>query len=243
MIDQPYGAFAYAYDKALGERYFRAVRRRLDDVLERYPAAAKTHLDVACGTGLAMRHFARRGFVTTGVDISMPMLHMARGRALRLVAADARALPLAGRFARVTCLYDALNHMLDESELAAVFREIARVMDDDALFIFDMNHPDIYPVVWGMKEPFMEEGEDFALEIATTWHPRKRVGRALVRGWRRLPGGQRVEIRERHEQRSYSEAEITAALSSASLKALETYTFDPYGEGRPVKLFCVVRHS
>jgi len=89
----------------------------------------------------------------------------------------------------------------------------------------------------------MEEGEDFALEIATTWHPRKRLGRALVRGWRRLPGGQRVEIRERHEQRSYSEAEITAALSSASLKALETYTFDPYGEGRPVKLFCVVRHS
>jgi len=239
MIDQPYGAFAYAYDKALGERYFRAVRRRLDDVLERFPAATKTHLDVACGTGLAMRHCARRGFVSTGVDISMPMLQMARGRALRLVAGDARALPLGGRFARVTCLYDALNHMLDETELAAAFGEIARVMDHDALFIFDMNHPDIYPVVWGMKEPFVEEGEDFALEIATTWHPRKRLGRALVRGWRRLPGGQRVEIRERHEQRSYNEEEIAAALASASLKPLETYTFDPYGEGRPVKLFCV----
>ena len=67
MIDQPYGAFAYAYDKALGERYFRAVRRRLDDVLERFPAATKTHLDVACGTGLAMRHCARRGFVSTSL--------------------------------------------------------------------------------------------------------------------------------------------------------------------------------
>jgi hypothetical protein len=155
------------------------------------------------------------------------------------VAGDARALPLAARFARVTCLYDALNHMLDEGELAAVFGEIARVMDDDALFIFDMNHPDIYPVVWGMKEPFTEEGEDFALEIATTWHPRKRMGRALVRGWRRLPGGQRVEIRERHEQRSYDVPEITAALAAASLQSLEMITFDPYGEGRPVKLFCV----
>jgi SAM-dependent methyltransferase len=243
MIDGPYGAFAYAYDKALGERYFRAVRRRLDEVLERFPAGTKTHLDVACGTGLAMRHFARRGFVTTGVDISMPMLQMARARAPRLIAGDARAMPLSARFARVTCLYDALNHMLDESELAAVFREIARVMDDDALFIFDMNHPDIYPVVWGMKEPFTEEGEDFALEIATTWHPRKRLGRALVRGWRRLPGGQRVEIRERHEQRSYDEPEITAALTAASLRALETVTFDPYGEGRPVKLFCVAARA
>src|SRR5437870_12676495 len=82
MIDQPYGAFAYAYDKALGERYFRAIRRMLDDVLERFPVPpAKTHLDVACGTGLAMRHFARRGFVTTGIDNSMPMLRLASGRA------------------------------------------------------------------------------------------------------------------------------------------------------------------
>jgi SAM-dependent methyltransferase len=239
MIDEVYGAFAYAYDKALGERYFRAVRRRLDDALERYPTAARTHLDVACGTGLAMRHFARRGYATTGVDLSLPMLQMARGRALRLIAGDARALPLSARFACVTCLYDALNHMLDESELAAVFGETARVMDHDGVFIFDMNHSDIYPVVWGMKEPFVEEGEDFSLEIATTWHPRKRIGRALVRGWRRLPGGERVEIRERHEQRSYTEEEIAAALRSASLRAVETYTFDPYGERRPVKLFCV----
>ena len=240
MIDQPYGAFAYAYDKALGERYFRAIRRRLDDVLERFPApAAKTHLDVACGTGLAMRHFARRGFTTTGIDLSMPMLRMARGRAPRLIAADARSLPLVRPFALVTCLYDALNHMLDRHDLVAAFRETARVMDDDALFVFDMNHPEIYPIVWGMKEPFVEKGDDFALEIATSWHPRKRLGRALCRGWRRLANGERVEIRERHEQRSYDEAEITAALGEASLTPLETLTFDPYGEGRPVKLFCV----
>jgi ubiquinone/menaquinone biosynthesis C-methylase UbiE len=240
MIDEPYGAFAYAYDKALGERYFRAIRRMLDDMLERYPAPpGKTHLDVACGTGLAMRHFARRGFVTTGIDLSMPMLRMARGRARRLVAADARALPFVRPFSLVTCLYDALNHMLDRDDLVAAFREVARVMDNGALFVFDMNHPEIYPVVWGMKEPFEEEGEDFALEIATSWHPRKRLGRALVRGWRRLPGGERVEIRERHEQRSYDESEITAALAEASLVALETRTFDPYGEGRAVKVFCV----
>lgn len=240
MIDEPYGAFAYAYDKALGERYFRAIRRMLDDVLERFPRPpAKTHLDVACGTGLAVRHFARRGFTSTGVDISMPMLRMAHGRASRLIAADARALPFAQPFALVTCLYDALNHMLDRAELVAAFGEVARVMDRGALFVFDMNHPEIYPIVWGMKEPFIEEGEDFKLEIATSWHPRKRLGRALCRGWRRFSNGERVEIRERHEQRSYDEAEITAALGEASLTPLETHTFDPYGEGRPVKLFCI----
>jgi hypothetical protein len=90
-----------------------------------------------------------------------------------------------------------------------------------------------------MKEPFEEGGEDFELEIATSWHPRKRLARALVRGWRLLPGGERVEIRERHEQRSYDESDIVAALAEASLAPIETRTFDPYGEGRAVKLFFV----
>src|ERR1044072_8553698 len=137
MIDQAYGAFAYAYDKALGERYFRAIRRRLDEVIDRFGVPAKTHLDVACGTGLAMRYFARLGFATTGIDLSMPMLQVARGRAARLVAADGRALPFGRNFALVTCLYDALNHMLDRAELVAAFREVARVMDRGALFVFD----------------------------------------------------------------------------------------------------------
>src|SRR4051794_3876672 len=48
---ESYGAFAYAYDQALGDRYFRAVRRLLAQMLERYPSESKTHLDVACGTG------------------------------------------------------------------------------------------------------------------------------------------------------------------------------------------------
>lgn len=150
---ESYGAFAYAYDQALGERYFRAVRRLLADVLDRYPSASMTHLDVCCGTGLAMPFFAGRGFVSTGVDISPVMLNVARKRARRLVGGDTRALPLRTAFSRITCLYDSLNHLLDPRDLAAAFREIAGVMDGDSLFIFDMNHPEIYPEVWGMKEP------------------------------------------------------------------------------------------
>src|SRR6185295_14709512 len=90
---ESYGAFAYAYDQALGERYFRSVRRLLVEMLERYPAKSKTHLDVACGTGLAMPFFAARGFVSTGVDISPVMLNVARKRARTLVLGDTRALP------------------------------------------------------------------------------------------------------------------------------------------------------
>ncbi|HXH40382.1 MAG TPA: class I SAM-dependent methyltransferase [Thermoanaerobaculia bacterium] len=235
-----YGAFAYAYDQALGERYFRAVRRLLVDVLERYPSETKTHLDVACGTGLAMPFFAGRGFVTTGVDLSPVMLNVARKRAQRLVAGDTRALPLRAQFSRITCLYDALNHLLDPRDLGSAFGEIARVMDGDSLFLFDMNHPDVYPAVWGMKEPFIDEGRDFHLEIATTYRRRERLGRALVTGWA-MVDGRCIAIRERHTQRSYERDEIVAALAAGGLAPIEVCEFDPWVEGRTIKLFFVCR--
>jgi SAM-dependent methyltransferase len=240
-LSESYGAFAYAYDQALGNRFFRAVRRILAKILDRFPAEKKTHLDVACGSGLAIEFFTKRGYRSVGVDMSLPMLHVARRRARRRVAGDMRALPLRARFARITCLYDSLNHLKSTGDLAKTFRGIADVMDDDSLLLFDINHPEIYPAIWGTDEPFVADGRDFHLEMATKYRSQDRIAQALVTGWARLPSGERVVIRERREQRAYSEREIIDSLASAGLVPVEVMEFDPYAEGRTVKLFFVCR--
>lgn len=238
MKDEAYGAFAYAYDQALGERFFRAVRRLLNRALAGRPAREKTHLDVACGTGLAIEYFERHGFKSVGVDLSMPMLQIARRRAGRLALGDMRALPIGRKFARVTCLYDSLNHL---EELQTAFAAIRDVLTDDGLFIFDVNHPDIYPAIWGNDEPFIADGEDFHLEMATKFRRKDRVAQAMVTGWA-LVGGRRVAIREQRRQRAFTEKEIIDALASAGLAPVEMIEFDPYAEGRSVKLFFVCEH-
>jgi len=242
---ESYGAFAYAYDQALGRRFFRAVQRLLVKSLEERPPREMTHLDVACGTGYAMELFARRGFRSVGVDLSLPMLQIARTRVRRLVCADLRALPLRRTFARITCLYDSLNHMKDREDLVAAFRAVRGVMSSESLFLFDVNHPDIYPEVWGSKEPFVASGADYRLEIDTAYRKRERLAHALVSGWAKVRG-RRVEIRERHEQRAWSRSEVRAALREAGLEAIEVVDFDPYEEAGAlhadtVKLFFTVR--
>ena len=77
-MSESYGAFAYAYDQSLGRSFFAAVRRVLDDVLYKYPSRGKSHLDVACGTGLAIEHLRKQGFDSIGVDASLSMLSIAR---------------------------------------------------------------------------------------------------------------------------------------------------------------------
>ncbi len=154
-----------------------------------------------------------------------------------------RAVPLRGKFSRVTCLYDSLNHLKKRNDLVTTFRGIAHVMEEDGLFFFDMNHPDIYPAIWGTEEPFLAEGNGFRLQMATKFRSRDRIAHALVTGWARLPGGDRVDIHETREQRSYSEREIVEALASAGLTTVEVVPFDPYAEGRNVKLFWIAEQE
>jgi SAM-dependent methyltransferase len=231
----------------LGERFFRSARRVLETLLSRYPTTVQTHLDVACGTGLTMQFFISQGWSSIGVDASLSMLSVARERAHKLVAGDIRALPLGATFARITCLYDSLNHLKDRADLVTAFRSIREVMSGDSLFFFDVNHPDIYPEIWGKKEPYVASGAGFHLEIATSFRRRDRIGRALVTGWS-IESGRRVNIRERHEQRAYSQDEIVDALHDAGLAPVELIDFDPFNEADTleaagVKLFFVCRAS
>ncbi|HLJ75294.1 MAG TPA: class I SAM-dependent methyltransferase [Thermoanaerobaculia bacterium] len=236
MTSEAYDAFAYAYDQALGERFFRAVRRLLSRVLTSSPPRVRMHLDVACGTALAMQFFEQRGYRSFGVDLSLPMLQIARRRAARIAASDMRVLPLRAKFGCVTCLYDSLNHLDD---LKPAFAEIARVLAGDGLFLFDVNRPEVYPDVWGNDEPFIADGPDFHLEMATKF--RNGRAQALVTGWA-VVNGEKVAIRERRQQRAHSEREIIDALASAGLVPREMIEFDPYQEGRAVKLFFVCQH-
>ena len=240
MSDESYGAFAYAYDQALGERFFRSLRRVLARLLQKFPSPEKTHLDLASGSGLATEYFAQLGYRSTGVDLSLPMLALAARRTPNRVAGDICRLPVRGTFGVVTSFYDSLNHLKTPASLLAAFTGARRVMSPRSIFIFDMNDPEIYPAVWGLDEPFVAEGKDFRLVMATRFNAKTRIAHADVRGYA-IRNGKRVEIREEHRQRAYSREQIVKALDSAGLQPLEITGFDPYGESRRVKLVFVCR--
>ncbi len=116
------------YDRAAGELERKKVacdldREETESILGSMPHDAGSLLDVGCGTGhlLERAACARR----IGVDFSISMLRLARGRRseLVLVLADGRRLPFKpATFAAVTC-QDAMGHLEDPS---AMVREMLR---------------------------------------------------------------------------------------------------------------------
>lgn len=239
-----YGAFARVYDKALGELFLHGIAQVLRALEVEYPTERKTHLDIACGTGLAMRHFIARGWKSKGVDVSYSMASRARARGLDVMVADFRDLALRGSFERITCLYDSLNHILDRDDLQRAFSCVEPLMDDSSLFWFDLNDPASYDGVWAIAEPYVSSGEDYHLEIATRYDEAANFATARVQGWHDVEG-ERHLIDETHYQRSWYRDEVISLLAVAGLETVDVFNFDPFAarvfEGAEVKEMYVAR--
>jgi SAM-dependent methyltransferase len=99
-------------------------------------------LDVGCGTGKSFLPMLARGYEVTACDISPAMVERAReaaGGSADVLVADARDLPVLGRFDLVTSLDDALNYVLTDEELGMAFASAARNLRPGGLFVFDLN--------------------------------------------------------------------------------------------------------
>lgn len=96
-------------------------------------------LDAACGTGMHAIALAQQGFITSGSDLSAPMIERARENARQSGAAvDWRVagfgdlaqvfIDRAGRFDCLLCLGNSLPHVGSAGELAAALRDFAECL-------------------------------------------------------------------------------------------------------------------
>ena len=129
LTDHPYDVLAPAYDLLTAGHAHADLARRRSSCSRRPTACAGSRLlDVACGTGKSFAPLLRRGYAVIGCDASPAMVERARGArtGADVRVADMRALPVLGAFDLVTCLDDALCHLLEPAEVVAALRGDAR---------------------------------------------------------------------------------------------------------------------
>jgi SAM-dependent methyltransferase len=108
--------------------------------------AERSVLDVCCGQGTLAEHFLGHGYRVTGIDLSEPMLAIARqnlggylkGGQARLVRADAACFSVDDRFGLATSTFDSLNMLQGSQALASCFACVRRALAADGMFVFDL---------------------------------------------------------------------------------------------------------
>src|SRR3954465_6840190 len=136
-----YELLAPFYDTYTREYGHEAFLAQIESIALTHGLRGNRVLDVGCGTGKSFLPLLARGYEVTGCDLSPAMVEHARAAAAgkaELLVADARDLPVLGRFDLVTSLDDALNYVLTDEELGMTFAGVARTLRPGGPFIFHL---------------------------------------------------------------------------------------------------------
>jgi predicted TPR repeat methyltransferase len=230
-MEAGYTALCGIYDRwqALhGPDFTGVILPRLLASVARHAPPARIHCDVACGTGTMVLEFAKRGWVTSGSDLSAGMIAAAQKKAAAAgVTAtfeiqDMRSFTLASPAGLITSFFDSVNHLLTLRDLKAFCTSAAGALLPGGLLVFDTNSERCYKTLW--NGPITEITPEFILELKNGYAPsRRRAHSAVTVRYPEHEGGM-VET-ERVEERCYTRKEMLGALRAAGLTPLDVQDF------------------
>jgi SAM-dependent methyltransferase len=218
-----YEALAPAYDTLTRGYDYDRWLAEIERIARTQGLSGRRVLDVACGTGKSFLPLLRAGYDVTGCDISRAMLDRAAAKApgIPLHEVDMRALPEFGEFDLVTCLDDALNHLLTHDELTAALTGIRRNLAPGGIAVWDLNTLAAYGEMF-TETHVIAEGETFLVWEGRTGDTAPGMHAEVVmhvfhersRGcWRRAASHQK--------QRHWPEEVTSAAATAAGLRLVD----------------------
>ena len=241
-LTTPYDALAAGYDVVMAHVDYGGWAEYVLRLFDAHGLRPRSILELGCGTGslaLELQERSEGGFHYLGTDRSATMIRVAHAKAemagrgggdLAFAVADFTERPAGTpeeRFDAILLLYDGLNYLLREDEVAALFEAVAAGLAPGGMVIVDQSTPanslnnEAYFEDAGEADRFAyvrRSRYDPAAGLHTTEFDLTIDGRTYA---------------EQHVQRAYSRAEIDALVAASPLEVVAAYdgfTTDPAGD-------------
>lgn len=225
MSDSQFNDLAPFYDELMMGVPYQLWVRYLEDIFNRYKSAPKSILDVACGTGNVSEVLADRGYDVTGIDLSVDMINVAKSKQpvrVDYYAQGIAQLNLHKRFDAAVSLFDSLNYVTDASELALGMRKVYEHLEDNGLFIFDVN------TIYALENHFFDRGclsEDvYPRYLWTSEYDHSTAICTVNMIFEAMADGELVRFKEVHRQRGYSLEELSSMMIDAGFDLLDIFS-------------------
>jgi trans-aconitate methyltransferase len=204
------------YDLVYGFKDYAAEAERVEELVRARSPAARTLLDVACGTGKHLEQL-RRWFEVQGLDLDAKLLAVARERLpdLTLHEADMRSFELGRRFDAVTCLFSSIGYVVKLDGLDAAVQSMASHLESGGVLVVE---PWLTPEAWQDRHVSLLTAEEPELKVAraSVTNRQDRVSTVTFHYLVATPDGAHV-FEERHELGLFRDDEYRRAFTKAGL--------------------------
>ena len=141
-----YEEFAKVYDELIYEDInYDKISKRLISIIKKYNNKSIDYLDLACGTGNVAVKMAKHFKTNYAVDLSEDMLREAFEKfkkeriRCKIICQDMTELSLNHKFDVITSVLDSTNYLLENEDLEKCFQKVYNHLNDNGLFLFDIN--------------------------------------------------------------------------------------------------------
>jgi SAM-dependent methyltransferase len=222
MAEGSYDKSARIYDLlyvGAGIKDYRAESVELDRLIKESCPAARTLLDVACGTGAHLAELSVK-YKVEGADVSAAMLAVAHGRlpGIPLHQADMRTLALGRTFDAVICLFSSIGYVTDPSEMrSTVARLAAHVASGGVLILDGWLRPDEWREAYRSEPDIARDDETLVVRLS---HSRRDRNVTELKMHHLVQTAEGIDyFVERHRLALTPTADYVSAVESAGLAA------------------------
>jgi dTDP-3-amino-3,4,6-trideoxy-alpha-D-glucopyranose N,N-dimethyltransferase len=207
------------------QKDYAAEARSIADLVRTRNPAARSLLDVACGTGEHLLHLRSYFDDLAGLELSEPMLAHARDKlpGTPLHQGDMREFDLGRRFDTVCCMFSSIGYLAGVDELhRAVARMTAHVAPGGLLVVEPWLTPDIWRDGYLSHESYRDGDRQLVRMSHSSTHGRRsRIRMHYLLG---EPGGIR-HFTDEHDLTLFTREEYERAFTAAGCRV----EFEPGG--------------
>jgi SAM-dependent methyltransferase len=218
-----YDEFAEVYERHFAQDFKQRVLPVLQKILLNSLAPGAEILELCCGPGLLTQALEERGYRLTGIDISAPMLRLARSNApnATFLQEDVRHFEQPRAFDAAVCLFNSVAHLFSTDDLAAAFQHVNLALKREAIFLFDVSTEYAYRTKWRGSFSMIEP--DAAWIFCPSYDSSQRIATNHITLFE--PSNSSLWTRKDFDIHQYchSEQEIIAALQYSGFGAVQVF--------------------
>lgn len=235
---EAYSGFARVYDLFMDNIPYEEWTNYVEELLHEEGISSGLVLDLGCGTGSVTQILAKDGFDMIGIDNSEEMLEIAMekkeesGLDILYLLQDMREFELYGTVRAVVSICDSVNYILEDEELLEVFRLVCNYLDNEGIFIFDMNTPYKYQEILG-ERTFAEDREESSFIWENYYDEEDQINQYDLSLFVKEEDGRYCKYEETHLQRAYDPKTVEALITRSGLELLHVY--DAFSKKAPTE--------